>query len=210
MNPAPKSKWAAGYKLAISYPSAIIGSPRLSKMVAVVDIAEALIDSVHEGLYCLISAAIPATWGVAMLVPDNRAKLYPKEPDKFSLWIYLKKLGAYKLSPNAESQDIFSFLGGKYTRHDWIQDADGAPSCPDLVPWCQNVRLQHIDRLPAFVNEIWSPWRESAYSGGSSSERTNSSLPYSCFPTKHDCKSSLVPVCCLFIVLCYNLKTKWR
>lgn len=54
-----------------------MGSPRLSWVLAVVDIAEAIIDGVHDGLYCFIIAATPAICGVAMLVPDMRAKLCP-------------------------------------------------------------------------------------------------------------------------------------
>jgi len=56
--PAPKSKGVEGYKL--SDPSAIICSPLMSYLLAVVEIAEAIIDGVHKGLYCLMSAAIPA------------------------------------------------------------------------------------------------------------------------------------------------------
>ncbi len=56
--PAPKSKGVEGYNL--SDPSAIISSPLLSYLLAVVEIADAIIDGVHKGLYCLMSAAIPA------------------------------------------------------------------------------------------------------------------------------------------------------
>nr|GLL28747.1 GDP-fucose protein O-fucosyltransferase [Ipomoea trifida] len=48
-------------------------SPRLSCVVAVVDKADAIMDGVHDGFCCLMSAATPATCGVAMLVPEIRA-----------------------------------------------------------------------------------------------------------------------------------------
>lgn len=58
--PAPKPNGAEGYKVSMPNPLAIIGSPRLSCRIAVVDIAEAIIDGVQEGLFCLIRAAMPA------------------------------------------------------------------------------------------------------------------------------------------------------
>jgi hypothetical protein len=58
--PAPKSKGVEGDKLPILFPSAIISSPLLSYLVAVVEIADAIIDGVQRGLHCLMSAAIPA------------------------------------------------------------------------------------------------------------------------------------------------------
>lgn len=75
--PEPNSKGVEGYKLPILNPSAIITCPWLSYLVAVVAIADDIMDGVHEGLYCFISAAIPAICGVAMLVPETSAKLSP-------------------------------------------------------------------------------------------------------------------------------------
>lgn len=77
--PEPNSKGVEGYKLLIPNPSAIITCPLLSSyLVAVVAMADATMEGVHEGLCCFISAAIPATCGVAMLVPDNSAKFNPR------------------------------------------------------------------------------------------------------------------------------------
>lgn len=59
--PEPKSKGVDGYKLPIVDPSALISSPLLSYLLAVVAIADVIMDGVHEGLYCLRSAAVPAT-----------------------------------------------------------------------------------------------------------------------------------------------------
>lgn len=67
-----------------------MSSPLISYLVAVVEIADAISDGVHKGLCCLMSAAIPAIWGVAILVPDSSAKSYPKQPDKVDGFLGLK------------------------------------------------------------------------------------------------------------------------
>lgn len=56
----------------------MIGLPALLCLFAVVNRAEAIIDGVHDGCNCLISAATPPTCGAAMLVPDSSAKRWPE------------------------------------------------------------------------------------------------------------------------------------
>lgn len=60
MWPEPISKGVEVVRLKSEF-SDIIASPRLSCLVAVVDIAEPIMEGVHVGLHCLMSAAIPAT-----------------------------------------------------------------------------------------------------------------------------------------------------